>query len=349
MTSKTIRLLTLFASVCTIFVVTQIAFSKASPQTQERSIHQTESRWTWNHRDTETRLEVSIRGKVEFSDDYKDIKSITDDGSIRIIDERGGVTRKFEASATADGIKRTYWFEGREQPLNDDARAWLAKVLQDTVVQGGYDAKPRVKRILNERGPAGVLDEISNLKGDYVKKIYFEELIKSAQLDQKTSHRAIEQAGREIKSDYEKSNVLIKLGENYLADSRAHEAYLAALSTIRSDYERGRVLSSLLKKDNVSKESLVFAARSAAQMSSDYEKAQVLMKISAASAGDQAVGHAMLETARTIKSDYDKANVLIKISATSAGDQKVRDDLVETARTIKSDYDRGRVLNAVFK
>lgn len=307
-------------SILLTFILSTFAVSAAfagSPQkkTSELSTSRNNNHWTWTHRDNDSRREVNIRGTVEFTDNYRDIKSISEGGSVRVIDERGAMSRKFEAIETREGIKRSYWVNGQSQPISDEARAWVAEMLEDAVVQGGYDARARVKRILSERGPNAVLDEISVLKSDYVKKLYFDELSQSGSLDASTSRRAIEQAGREIKSDYEKASALIKLGENSLADAAARDAFIAALDSIKSDYERGRVLSSLLKKNSFDKDGLVLAAKSAASMSSDYEKAQVL----------------------------------IKLASASGGDRVVRDAVVETARTIKSDYERGRVLSAVFK
>src|ERR1051325_9583945 len=186
--------------------------SPRSTTRTERTMTQGDGNWNWIHKDDSASVEVSIRGKVEFTDDYTDIKGISDDdGRIRIVDERGGVTRKFEATVTARGLKRSYWVNGESRPLDNEARGWLAKVLNDTVRQGGYDARPRVQRILREGGPSAVLQEISQLKGDYVKRIYFDELIKNGNLSDDTVRQVLRQAATEITSDYEKAQLLIKI------------------------------------------------------------------------------------------------------------------------------------------
>jgi len=357
---------------------------QSSKTVKENSIRTENDNWNWIHKDDSVRLEVTIRGKVEFADDYTDIKSISDDnGRIRIIDERGGESRKFEAVVAPDGLKRSYWVNGESRPFDNEARVWLAKILNDTVRQGGYDARPRVQRILRESGPNGVLQEISQLKGDYVKRIYFDELIKNGNLSDEMVRQVLRQAAGEIKSDYEKAQLLIKISENYLHNDSQRAVYLEGVNTIHSDYEKGRTLSALIKRGELSKGNLTFLLRSAASISSDYERAQLLIKVAEGFALDDSARAAYmdavatinsdyekgrvisaflkkadnhkeslmfaLKSASTISSDYEKAQLLIKVAAASSGDETVRAALIDSAKTIKSEYERGRVLNAVFK
>jgi hypothetical protein len=383
---KSISLLFLITFACAIVSASgnQKTEAQSSRTITRNSINEENDNWNWIHKDDSVRLEVNIRGKVEFTDDYTDIKAISDDhGRIQILDERGGMSRKFEAVVTSGGLKRSYWVNGESRPFDGEASAWLAKILNETVRQGGYDARPRVQRILRESGPSGVLREISQLKGDYVKRIYFDELIKNGNLDDETVRQVLRQAATDIKSDYEKSQLLIKMSENYLRNDSQRAIYLEGVNTIHSDYEKGRALSALLKTGDLSKESLTFLLRSAATISSDYEQAQLLIKVAGTFSFDNSARSAYMDavatirsdyekgrvisaflkqadnhkdalifavkSASTISSDYEKAQVLIKVAAASSGDESVREALISTAKTIKSEYERGRVLNAVFK
>src|SRR5581483_9363460 len=176
-----------------------------------------ENRWNWHHVDDHVDLQVTIRGRVEFADDYSDVTAISPaNGELRISERRGGVTRKFEATQSADGIKRTYSVNGETRALDAEGRAWLTKILNDTVRRGGYDAPTRVTRLLQRGGPAGVLAEISQLEGDYTKRVYFNELLKQGNLDAETAQRALQQAAREMSSDYEKTEILIRMAGTYL-------------------------------------------------------------------------------------------------------------------------------------
>jgi hypothetical protein len=366
--------------------ISQTAKTKSSSSSTrvEHTVDTDDNTWNWHRVDNGIDLHVTIRGKVEFADDYSDVTAISPgNGELRITDQRGGVTRKFEATASADSIKRTYSVNGEVKPMDSEARAWLVKMLNDTVRQGGYDAPVRVARLLQRSGPSGVLAEISQLQGDYVKRVYFDELLKQGNLDAETARLVLQQAAHEISSDYEKAEILIKMARTYLRDDRMRATYLEGVNTIHSDYERGRTLAAVLKKDNLNQDNLLFALKSLATISSDYEKAELLVKISHVFPLDESLQKAYLDAVRTIRSDYEKgraitalldkneakpeillfmvksaaaigsdyekAQLLIRVADASKRDETVRQAVADTARTIQSEYERGRVLAAVFK
>ena len=367
--------------ICALNIVSA-AQTKSSSRSERPSVNQENGTWNWHHNDSAVDLHVTIRGKVEFADDYSDITSITADGEIRVKDDRGGEVRKFEATSEVGSIKRSYSINGQSRAFDDDARKWLANILNQTVRLGGYDARARVQKLLKQSGPRGVLAEISQLKSDYVKRIYFDELFAQGQLDSDTARQALRLAGTELSSDYEKAQLLVKMSDSYLVNDEMRAIYMEGVNTIQSDYERGRALSALLRRGELSKGNLLFAIKSAGNIKSDYERAQLLIKITNGFALDQAAQNAYLDavasitsdyekgrvlsallkkepgketllftlkSASTISSDYEKAQLLLKVAHSSSNDDAVRTALIEAARTISSEYERGRVLSAVFK
>jgi hypothetical protein len=356
--------------------------SSRSTQHVENSIRTEDNEWHWRHSENGIGLDVRIRGRVEFAEDYSDIINIGDGGSIRVTDERDGPTRKFEAKATSGGIQRSYWVNGAARDFDQQAKTWLAKVLDDSVRQGGYDAGPRVRRILQRSGPSGVLQEITRLKGDHVKRIYFDELFENGNLDDETVRQVLRQAASEIRSDYEKAQMLIRVSTDYLANDAQRTIYLEGVNSLHSDYEKGRTLGALLKKGNLSKENMLFALRSVKSISSDYERAQLLIKIADGFTLDESGRTAYLEAASTLRSeyekgrvfsaflkkdqvekrdllfvlksapsissDYERAQLLIKIAGGSTLDEPMRIAYLDAAATIKSDYEKGRVLGALL-
>src|SRR5262249_6812546 len=83
---------------------TDVRVSNSKKSSNEYSIRTEDNEWHWKHSENGIALEVKIRGQIEFAEDYSDITGINDGGSILIIDERGGSTRKFEAKSGAGGI-----------------------------------------------------------------------------------------------------------------------------------------------------------------------------------------------------------------------------------------------------
>lgn len=384
--NRTALKLSLLAMSCllardTVSQTTQTKTSTSS-KSERTSLHQENSNWNWHRNDDSEELHVTIRGKVEFTDDYSDIQSISDGGDIRIKHDRHGVVRKFEASPEAGSIKRAYSINGQSSALDGEARKWLAQVLDQTVRLGGYDAKARVQKILKRSGPRGVLDEIAQLKSDYVKRIYFDELFAQGQLDAGDARQALRLAATEISSDYEKAQILVKMSQSYLTNDEMRAIYIEGVATIDSDYERGRALSALLKKGDLSKDNVLFAIKSTASIKSDYEQAQLLIKIANGFSLDQAAQTAYLaavasigsdyekgrvlsallkkelgketllftlKSALSISSDYEKAQLLVKVAQSGSSDEAVRNALIEAAKTISSEHERGRVLSALFK
>lgn len=273
------------------------------------------STWVWSHSDDGVLTEARVTGKVVFTDDYTDVLSVSEDGLFQATDERGGVARKLRVTQAADGtMQRTYYLNGRKHEFDAEAKAWLSKFIMLAVREGGLDAKARVQRLLKQRGARFVLDEISLIKTDYAKRIYFNTLVEEGKLDTATLNEVLTQAARQLSSDYERATFLIEKVERFLSADELVAVFFEATRKIKSDYERHRVLSSALRKQ---------------------PRAQVLGP--------------MLESASSIESDYEKASFLIEAAPLYLSDAALRSAFMRVVNTIGSDYERGRVLSFVSK
>jgi hypothetical protein len=336
--------------------------------------------WEWN--EDGWRKRVEIRGRAEFTDDYTDIKSVSEGGSVRVEETVGGTTRRLDVTQGAQGqLQRTYYFNGKAGALDVDAKAWLAKMVLDIVRQSAIDVDKRVRVIFERRGISGVLEEISLVRGDYAKRAYFEALVKNAQLNTSALQSVFTQAARQISSDYEQAEFLVRTAALVSDKSGTLPSYFEAVATIKSDYEHRRVLSTLLRKGAGRGDLVLAVVRSAARISSDYEKAALLKEAAAFGLEDDALVSAFfqvtntissdyehagvlsallrkkeiredvlnrfLESAARISSDYEKASLLLAASGKYKSDARLRSAFLRTAQTIKSDYERERVLHAV--
>jgi hypothetical protein len=287
------------------------------PATQTKPTAKTEERNTtiWTHSVDGVKIELRMDGKVEFTDDYADIKSVSEDGLFQAVDERGGMTRKLRVMQDVDGrLKRSYWVDGRGREFDAQARAWLREFLLMATREGGLDAEARAQRILQQRGAQGLLDEISLLKTDYARRIYFDWLMKKGNPGHDSLQKALRQAAREIASDYELKMFLVGHTEAFLRDGALVPVFFEATRRIKSDYEHGLVLAAVLEN----------------------------------SPGNDALA-GLLESARSISSDYEKAKLMIAAAPHYLDDKRLRPAYLELVRTISSDYERGRVLTFVSK
>src|SRR5262245_1827912 len=246
----------------------------ALPQSRN-SISQRDNVWVWNRSENGNSLEMTVRGEVEFNDDYTEVRRITDGGSIEIRETRGGVRRRLEIeSGPGGGLSVSYLVNGQNRPYDAEAKAWFARVLDEAVTESGLNARPRAQKILKERGTGGLLDEISRFKSDHVKNLYFQELLRSGSLDARAAIRAIGLVSREMTSDRYKAQVLAGLPEQVMRDEAARVAFLQAARTIRSDHYRAQILLAGLKSGNPSKEILMLALNGVGGITSDHYKTQ---------------------------------------------------------------------------
>lgn len=325
-------------------------------------------------------LEIRARGALEFTDDDADIKSMARDGYLFIEERRGPITRRLEVVPGADAeLRRSFYVGGRPRAF-EEGRAWLAGILPDIIRNTAIGAPARVQRIYRRRGAGGVLDEISLIKNEGAKRVYFRELLRTGRLDAATLRRAARQAAREISSDGEKASLLIEAAGLYLGEQGAAPEFFDAVGSVGSDGERRRVLSAILK-GNPGTENIIRSLKSARAITSDGEKASLLVAHlsvfldhpaslpplfdvinSLTSDGEHArvltsllrrdgLGQEnlarVLRSAERISSDGEKANVLLAAVRAYAGDARSLTAIADVANTINSEGEKQRVLSAV--
>jgi hypothetical protein len=350
----------------------------------QKTREETHSTMRWEHTDDGLKRRFETRGKPEFTDDYTDIKSVSEGGWAIIEEHRDRESLRYEVRRDAAGqITRTLYVNGAVQALDAATKTWLAKFILDVVRQGGIDADRRVQRILAQRGVPGVLAEIDQISGDYAKRRYYEELLKQANLDAAALRDVLRQVARDISSDYEQAQLLIGVAPMLTGKEAAIQPFFDAVATIKSDYEHSRVLKAVLKQSTPSKALLTLIAASTKAISSDYEKAGVLKGVAAvylddptlreiffqtiASIGSdyerrgvltalvktknqsEEVLRLLLDAGAGISSDYEKATFLVEVSNVYTGDTRLRSAFLKAVESIKSDYERGRVLSALLK
>jgi hypothetical protein len=372
------RLPALLLVLCSLALPTQ---SQTQTQTQRST---SSSNWTWNQSDDGKKIEVKVENKVEFNEDYTDVSAIPDEGALRIHDSRGAQTFRLVVTRGANGeLKREYSVDGRTQPFDDRGKQWLREVLLKAVREGGLDAKNRVRRILKRSGTRGLIEEMGYVKGDYVRRIYFEEFLQVPGLSDADLKSALRNASTTIDGDYERAQLLLQVGTVFLGKRELIPDYFEAVNRFKSAYEHHRVLSGALKRDDLSREALSALVLSAAKIDSDYEKATFLIKAASRYQADEVLRKDWLSALRTVgsdyehhrvlsgalkapelsneallslvesaarmASDYEKASFLIEALGHYQPNARLRAAFVNTAKTINSEYERGRVQKRMDK
>ncbi|MDH4156676.1 MAG: M56 family metallopeptidase [candidate division Zixibacteria bacterium] len=300
---------------------------------------------TFRWSDGKSRLQVEMKGEIEFSDDDRSISSISKRGYIDIEEKTRTSKRELEITpARGGGFEYKYYVNRKEQKFDDEGQAWLADILIKLIRSTGVGAESRVERILAKGGVDAVLTEIDLIESSYVKREYYEALMDVADLSADDFSRIIKKAASDIDSDYEKAELLIRIARQSSSDAGLLPAYVDAVKTLESDYETRRVLSAFSMGDDVEKTVIVDVLDIADGMSSDYFKAELLIDMAPYSRDDKELRDAYVTAVKKLESDYETRRVLTALGTRRNIDAGVMTDLLEIAGGMDSDYEKAELL-----
>jgi hypothetical protein len=301
---------------------------------------------TFQWSDNGHKIRIRTEGKVDLNEDWTGIVRLSRGAEMRIEEEMGGTTRRLDIEPGSDGRPVYTWkVDGTERPFDAAGRQWLQGMLLQFVRGTGYAADERVAAILKRQGPDGVFAEISQIPSDYVKGIYFKKLLAHRELGAPVAERALRQAGKEIKSDYELGQTLSAAAGSQTMTESLSTAYAEAAGSIQSDYEQKQALTALVSRGRLTPATLAMVLRSAHGIESDYECAELLIAVAAKHRLDDPVAwRAYAEAADTIGGAYERHRALSAAVKTGSLSQDSLLGLIQSARGIKSDYERASLL-----
>jgi hypothetical protein len=298
--------------------------------------------------DGHSRLDVTLNGTVTFADDLSDVETLSDGGSLTIRDWSSVVPHTIEIKSSAGTLTRKYYVAGLERPWTDDARQRLASHITTLVRNSGLGAESRVKSIFDKKGVAGVLDEVDLLGGDYARRRYLTVLLDTAHLDAGGVLPVLRRVAENMKSDYDRRQVLEHVARRVTLDQRAASAYVQVLASMRSDYDRRQSLTTLFAASGqIADAGALFTAIDS--MRSSYDKRQVLAELLGRASLGVDMKQAILRAAAGIQSDYDRGQVLLAYVQNFGVEPAVVTPFFTAVNATRSAYERRRILMAVAK
>lgn len=293
---------------------------------------------------------VKYNGTFTVNDTDTDIATLSPDGYVKVSDGAWLRGRSVEFSADARGnITRRFRVGSTERPFEPEGREWLARILPRFIRQSGLNAKERVARFLSGGGIDAVLAEIARIDGSYGKRLYFSQLLRQAPLDAGGARRVLEQAGREIDSDYELATLLIDVTGRLVLDAAARQAYFAAAKGIDSDYEMRRVYTAALDRGGMTVPLVVSLLEGARELDSDYEAATLLIDVVRRQRIDGALRTPFFGALTTIGSAYEKARVLQALLRRGDVAEDTLVAAIDETLSIASDHEASQVLMAAAR
>ncbi|MFM8913085.1 MAG: hypothetical protein ACKOE6_09255, partial [Flammeovirgaceae bacterium] len=221
---------------------------------------------------------VEVRGKIELTDDDRDIKSMPPDGYLEVKKTVFGSRRRLVIKPVGNGLKREY-YEGRELiPFEPEGRKWMNEILPDMVRSSTIGAESRVNRFYRSGGVNAVLDEINQLESDHV-KAHYAKILTGMNLSAKDFPNVISRVAQSIDSDHYMAEFLRNNLSKMLASKEAAEAVFNATNKMDSDHYKAEVIKDALRIQSASPESMRTVLAAAGKMESDHYKTEVLTSL----------------------------------------------------------------------
>jgi hypothetical protein len=302
----------------------------------------------YNYNKAGTATTLSYDGKITFTDDERDIKSITPGGYFRYSKTTFGNKREVFIQSGSDGTLRRKYYVGRsEEPYEPEGRQWLAEMLPEIIATTGLGAEDRIRRIYAKTGLNGALAEIAKIDNDYAQASYYSYLLALPGLKDQDLPGVLAHLNRNMDSDYEKSKLLRQIAPRYLQNTKNTQQYLTAVAGLDSDYEKARVLTYVLQTPALNPASCELVIPAVARIDSDYEQAKVLRAVLAKPELSSKAHKEVISLARNLSSDYDKNRVLLVLIANPKYVSANFGELLGSINTLESDYEKCRALTSL--
>ncbi len=305
---------------------------------------------SFNRSNGVTNFNVEMRGKIDVTDDDKDIRRISADGYLEISKVTFGSKRSLKITPEGGGVKREY-YQGREKiPFEPEGRKWLAEVLPELVRSTTVAAESRVNRYYRQGGVNGVLEEIDRIEGSYV-KAHYANLLMKLDVPAKEYPVIISKISSGMDSDHYLTEFLEKNMGKFMQTAEASDALFKACGRMESDHYKTQVIKEALQNQSPSAEAMKSLLQTAGQMDSDHYITEVLTALMRQQNLTDATIAEMIETSKKIESDHYKTVVLkmaLRLPSGQAGEPRLSTTsfqrVLESIQTIESDHYKTEVL-----
>lgn len=326
--------------------------------------------------DDGSRLKAKVKGEIRFNDAENAVVSVSDNAFIE--QTTSGGTHRIELAAAAHGgVDRRYFVDGKERPVDEDARRWLATAIPLLMRETGFDAQAREQRIYARGGADAVLDEVAKIHDDYPRRIYVKALAGEGKLGDAQLSRALQlvaamrgdyerresldalieaqplssanqvallEAVAQIGSDYEQRTVLATLAPKLASDPAVTAAWSKAIGSVKSDYEARTAIAALAERDDLSREQVGAALAASAAIGSDYEQRTALVELAPHLKGMPELVVSYAKAAHAIQSDFERRTALVELIDSVKLDVDGATAVLDAIADMDGDYERRVVL-----
>ncbi len=314
-----------------------------------RSTSHTQNKTVIRHSNGFNSFNVETRGKIELTDDDRDIKSMSPDGYLEITKTVFGSRRTLVITPQANGLKREY-YEGRTSiPYEPEGRKWLAEIMPELIRSTTIGAESRVNRFYRQGGTNAVLREIAAMESDYVRYHYAKVLMNVPSITTKDYATIINSVADKMDSDHYLTEFLQSDMDKFLSTKESADAVFAATRNMESDHYKTQIIKEALRTKAASPEAIKSILAASANIESDHYKTEVLTSLMRQPNLSDPVVTEMIATTRTIDSDHYRTVVLTKALSYKGLSGTSYQKVLESVRHIESDHYKTEVLKELLE
>lgn len=291
---------------------------------------------------------VTLEGNIEFSENEREIVSISPGSYFLLTERRWFTTRKLEVRPGDDG-KPTFNYRVRSSsfPFDEAAQAWLRETLPEVLDETGINTTIRINNYLAAGKTRSVFREIAHLGSSSRKRDFYLRLANLEGMDEGFYQQIVRDAGDEIHSSSELRYALTELAKILPGDEATTSRLIRAAENISSSSEKRYAISQFAENRDHTATTLTDLFDLTESISSSSEKGYALRQMASLLTKHPAATKAYLDCAATISSSSEFATTLITLASNSELDEKGWAYLAETAAHISSSSEKGRVLRHV--
>lgn len=297
-------------------------------------------------------VELKSEGRVEFSDDFTDVASITPSGYVRLSVDRGGSRRELDIDGKGTALTHTYRVDGSARAYDAAAKLWFGDFLIDLDRETAVGVEARFPKLLKQGGVDGVLKETALMTSDYARSRYYSKLGGAVKLSSAEAVRILNQAATLGTQDYYGAELLKAVGAQ-VGDSTAERAALLALvNKMQSDYYIVEGVNSAFTTRAVTASDVDFLLRILPRVESDYYKYEMVRRIvsSMRGGGTTATGRqAIIGAVTRIKSGYYASETVRSVLNDPQLGESDLLRLVDGVKPIREDHYKSEALRAIVR
>jgi hypothetical protein len=341
--------MTPFSTISVLLIALASPLFAQESHTYSQSTRRQSGTTVYNHSDGFQSFNIEMRGKIEVTDDDRDIKSMSADGYLEINKTVFGSRRTLVITPQGGALKREY-YEGRTPvPFEPEGRKWLAEIMPELVRTSLIAAESRVNRFYNKGGVQAVLAEIDQIESEYVQEHYAGLLVNLSGVTEKDYKTIIDRVTAAIRdSDYYLAGFLSKGLKKFVASNAAMESVFRACENMDSDHYKTEVIKEALRLQPVSTESVKVLLSATNKMESDHYRTEVLMALLKQSNLSDPIISELINCTRQFESDHYRTVVLSKALATKGLSNASYQRTLESVKDFESDHYKTEVLTKLL-